>query len=141
MSIGVTMEIIGLDKLKKKLQPKNIEQPLNDGIKKATLLLDREVKMATVVGTAESTGIPGYVGGRLRSSMTSQFGAGFGQVGTNVKYAPLIEFGSDWMQARHMEGGTKILGEGMFAFGLRKLSGKMKDLLGDIANSIEARWR
>ncbi len=141
MSIGVTMQIIGLDKLKKKLNEKNVEQPLNDGIKKATLLLDREVKMATVVGTPESTGIPSYVGGRLRASITSQFGAGFGQVGTNVQYAPIVEFGRGNLQARHMEGGTKVLGEGMFAFSLGKLSGKMKDLLGDVANAIEARWR
>ena len=130
MSIGVTLQIIGLDKLKKKLQEKNVTQPLNDGIKKATLLLDREVKQATVVDT-----------GRLRASMTSQFGAGFGQVGKNVEYASVIEFGSDKMPARHMEGGTKVLGEGMFAFGLRKLTGKMKELLGDVANAIEAKWR
>ncbi len=142
MAIGVTLSVIGLDKLKKKLQEKNVTQPLNDGIKKATLLLDREVKMATVVGTAESTGIPGYVGGRLRASITSQFGAGFGQVGTNVEYASLIEgIEGGGKLARHMEGGTKVLGEGMFTFGLRKLTGKMKDLLGDIANSIEARWK
>ena len=100
MSIGVSLQIIGLDKLKKKLQPKNVEQPLNDGVKKATLLLDREVKQATVVDT-----------GRLRASMTSQFGAGFGQVGTNVEYAPIVEFGSGNIPARHMEGGTKVLGE------------------------------
>lgn len=130
MSIGVTLSIVGLDKLKKKLNKKNVKQPLNDGVKKATLLLDREVKQATVVDT-----------GRLRSSMTSQFGAGFGQVGTNVEYASIVEFGSDKMPARHMEGGTKVLGEGMFAFGLRKLTGKMKDLLGDVAKNIEARWK
>ena len=130
MSIGVTLSIIGLDKLQKKLQEKNVTQPLNDGVKKATLLLDREVKQATVVDT-----------GRLRSSMTSQFGAGFGQVGTNVEYASVVEFGSDKFPARHMEGGTKVLGEGMFAFGLRKLTDKMKDLLGDVANAIETRWR
>jgi len=130
MSIGVTLSIIGLDKLKKKLQEKNVTGPLNDGVRKATLLLDREVKQATVVRT-----------GRLRASMTSQFGAGFGQVGTNVEYAPLIEFGSDRFPARHMEGGTKVLGEGMFAFGLRNLRGRMKELLGDVANSIESRWK
>lgn len=130
MAIGVKLQIIGLDKLRKKLQEKNIAQPLNDGIKKATLLLEREVKKATVVDT-----------GRLRASMTSQFGAGFGQVGTNVEYAPLIEFGSDRFSARHMEGATKVLGEGMFAFGLRKLTDKMKEWLGDVAKNIESRWR
>lgn len=130
MAIGVKLQIIGLDKLKKKLQEKNVTQPLNDGIKKATLLLDREVKQATVVDT-----------GRLRASMTSQFGAGFGQVGTNVEYAPVVEFGSDRFPARHMEGGTKVLGEGMFAFGLRKLTDKIKDWLGDVAKDIETRWQ
>ena len=73
--------------------------------------------------------------------MTSQFGAGFGQVGTNVEYASVVEFGVGKLEARHMEGGTKVLGEGMFAFGLRKLTDKMKDLLGDIAKSIETRWK
>ena len=130
MSIGVTLQVIGLDKLKKKLNEKNVIDPLNDGVKKATLLLDREVRQATVVDTD-----------RLRSSMASQFGAGFGQVGTNVEYASIVEFGLGNLQARHMEGGTKVLGEGMFAFGLRKLTGKMKDLLGGIANSIETRWK
>ena len=130
MSIGVTLQIVGLDKLKKKLNEKNVTQPLDVGIKKATLLLDREVKMATVVDT-----------GRLRASMTSQFGAGFGQVGTNVQYAPIVEFGAGNIQARHMEGSAKVLGEGMFSFALKKLAGKMKDILGDVANAIEARWR
>ena len=130
MSIGVTMKIIGLDKLTKKLDKKNVIDPLNDGVKKATFLLEREVKMATVVDT-----------GRLRASVTSQLGVGFGQVGTNVEYAHVVEFGRGKLQARHMEGGTKVLGEGMFTFSLGKLSGKMKDLLGDVANSIEARWR
>ncbi len=130
MAIGVTLQMVGLDKLKKKLQEKNVTEPLNDGIKKATLLLDREVKKATPV-----------VWNRLRSSITSQVGAGFGQVGTNVEYAPLVEFGSDRFAARHMEGGTRVMGEGMFAFGLRKLTDKMKDWLGDIANAIEARWQ
>ena len=130
MSIGVTLQIVGLDKLKKKLNEKNVTQPLDVGIKKATLLLDREVKMATVVDT-----------GRLRASMTSQFGAGFGQVGTNVQYAPIVEFGAGNIQARHMEGSAKVLGEGMFSFALKKLAGKMKNILGDVANAIEARWR
>ena len=130
MSIGVTMKIIGLDKLTKKLDKKNVIDPLNDGVKRATFLLEREVKMATVVDT-----------GRLRASITSQLGVGFGQVGTNVEYAPVVEFGRGKLQSRHMEGGTKVLGEGMFTFSLVKLSGKMRDLLGDVANSIEARWR
>ena len=130
MSIGMKLTVIGVDKLQKKLQPKNVTQPVNDGIKKATGLLHREVMMATVRKT-----------NRLASSMTTQFGAGFGQVGTNVEYASAVEFGRGAMEARHMEGGTKVLGEGMFSFALKKLRSKMKSLLGDVANSIEARWK
>jgi len=130
MSIGVTLSIIGLDALKKKLQEKNVTEPLNDGIKKATLLLDREVKQATVVDK-----------GYARATVSSEIGTGFGQVGMSAEYGPILEWGSVYMEARHMEGGTKVLGEGMFAFGLRKLTDKMKDLLGDIANAIEARWK
>ena len=130
MSIGVTLEVKGLQELQKKLQSEVALKPFHEGIKRATLLLQREVMMATVVDT-----------GRLRASITPKLAEGFGQVGTNVEYASVIEFGSDKFPARHMEGGTKVLGEGMFAFGLRKLTDKMKELLGDVANAIEAKWK
>ena len=128
--IDVKLELKGLQELQKKLQKQNVIQPLNEGLKKATLLLDREVKQATVVDT-----------GRLRASITSKFASDFGQVGTNVQYAPFVEYGRGTMEARHMEGGTKVLGKGMFAYALEKLQDKMKGLLGDVANSIEARWQ
>ena len=130
MSIAVTLEVKGLQELQKKLQADVAIKPFHAGIKKATLLLQREVAMATVVDT-----------GRLRASITPKLMGSFGQVGTNVQYAPIVEFGAGNIQARHMEGGRKVLGEGMFSFGLKKLAGKMKDILGDVANAIEARWR
>lgn len=127
--MNVSVKIIGLKNLQGKLKAKNFTQPLADGIKKATLLLDREVKQATVVDT-----------GRLRSSVTSKFASGFGQVGTNVQYASSVEYGTPWMAARHMEGGTKVLGKGMFAYAIEKLNAKMKEILGNVANNIEAKW-
>lgn len=128
--IGVSLEVKGLQELQKKLQAEVALKPFHAGIKKATLLLQRETMMATVVKT-----------GRLRASITPALSEGFGQVGTNVEYASVVEFGSPYMQARHMEGSAKILGEGMFTYALKKLKDKMKGLLGDVANSIETRWR
>lgn len=55
------------------------------------------------VGTPESTGIPGYVGGTLRSSLTWQMDTGGGlsaRVGTNVYYGPFVELGTRYMRAQ-----------------------------------------
>lgn len=128
MNVGV--QLIGLDALRGKLKSSNITPAINSGIKKATLLLDREVKQATVVDT-----------GRLRSSITSKLVSDSGQVGTNVEYAHAVEYGKGRMESRHMEGAAKILGKGMFAYGIEQMRGKMKGILGDVAKDIEARWR
>ena len=51
-------------------------------------------KQLCPVGTPESTGIPGYVGGTLRNSIThEQYDKNTEVVGTNVKYAPWVELG------------------------------------------------
>lgn len=55
------------------------------------------------VGTPESTGIPGYVGGTLRSSLTWEIVAESGlsaKVGTNVYYGPFVELGTRYMRAQ-----------------------------------------
>lgn len=55
------------------------------------------------VGTPESTGIPGYVGGTLRSSLTWEIVAEQGlsaKVGTNVFYGPFVELGTRFMRAQ-----------------------------------------
>ncbi|MBA7602021.1 hypothetical protein ES703_09106 [subsurface metagenome] len=129
MSIGIKLEIKGLEELQKKLQKEVMLKPFHEGIKKATLLLQRETMMATVVDT-----------GRLRASITPKLASDFGQVRTNVQYAQSVEYGTQTMEARHMEGGTKVLGKGMFAYALERLKDKMAGLLGDVANAIEAKW-
>jgi HK97 gp10 family phage protein len=56
------------------------------------------------VGSPESTGIKGYVGGTLRSSLTwelvSEGGGLSAKVGTNVEYAPFVELGTRYMKAQ-----------------------------------------
>ena len=51
------------------------------------------------VGTPESTGIPGYKGGTLRNSIThEQWDEKTEAIGSTVKYAPYVEFGTYKMQ-------------------------------------------
>jgi len=132
MSIGVTLEVKGLKELQAKLQKEVALKPFHAGIKKATLLLQREAMIATPVVT-----------GRLRASITPKLAEGFGQVGTNVKYASVVEFGKAGMEPRHVtyQSDVRIFGEGPFTHAIKILKDKLKDLLGDVANAIESRWR
>ena len=102
----------GLDKLKKKLNTKNtVEEPLDKQTKITALKLYAEVKKATPV-----------VSGRLEGSIFNDFSGGGAIVGTNVKYAPWVEFGTSRMEARHVEGGNvRIKGVGPFTFAIQKL--------------------
>lgn len=60
------------------------------------------------VGTPESTGIPGYVGGTLRNSISNEVVESEQAVyiGTNVEYAPYVEYGE---KARHHTGKAHFL--------------------------------
>ena len=77
---------------------KKIRDELGDRNQKAALTVTNKAKELTPVGTPESTGIPGYVGGRLRASVMpapAQGGwhEGF-SVGTNVQYAIYVHNGT-----------------------------------------------
>lgn len=52
------------------------------------------------VGTPESTGIPGYIGGTLRGSITHISDGKAAYIGTNVKYGKYVELGTVKMAAR-----------------------------------------
>ena len=54
------------------------------------------------VGTPESTGIPGYIGGTLKGSITHivDISNDCVYIGTNVEYAPYVELGTYKMDAR-----------------------------------------
>lgn len=64
------------------------------------LLAEGYAKDKCPVGTPESTGIPGYVGGTLRNSITHEVDGDSVYVGTNVEYAPYVELGTRYMSAR-----------------------------------------
>ena len=120
----------GAEQLKKKLDTPTIKKPLDDGIKKIAYTLEGLIKEATVVGET------GYLLSGTHTQITSQFA----KVGTNVPYAPFVEYGTERMEARHMEGGTKRLGKGMFTYGIEQLQKKMGDLLKGIALNIEKKF-
>ncbi|MAH44709.1 hypothetical protein CMI37_02720 [Candidatus Pacearchaeota archaeon] len=113
MGVLLTLKFIGGKKLIKALNSrKTIRKPLGDGVRKITLYYEGLVKKATVVDT-----------GRLRSSIHHEITADRASVGTNVQYAQFVEYGTQKMEARHMEGSSKVLGEGMFAYAWGQLKG------------------
>ena len=62
---------------------------------------EKYAKALCPVGTPESTGKPGYVGGRLRNSISHQVvSTNEVHIGTNVEYAPYVELGTYKMSAR-----------------------------------------
>lgn len=65
-------------------------------LEKIGIQAEKYAKALCPVGTPESTGIPGYVGGTLRNSIAHLVDVGSKTVyiGTNVKYAPYVEMGT-----------------------------------------------
>lgn len=57
-------------------------------------------KLKCPVGTPESTGKPGYIGGTLRNSITHTTQDYVEYIGTNVEYASFVEFGTSKMAPR-----------------------------------------
>jgi len=109
---------------------KGTKKPVENNLPKLALKIERNVKQATVVDT-----------GRLRASIVSQATKDSAVIGTNVEYAPPIEYGTYKMEARHTVGGTKVLGEGMFAYTLRKMAPDLKDFEVNIVKEIEGKFK
>lgn len=61
---------------------------------------ERNVKAITPVGTPESTGKPGYIGGTLRNSISGEPQGDTAYIGTNVEYAAYVELGTYKMAAQ-----------------------------------------
>lgn len=123
------LEFLGLDKLLNKTSGDTVKQPLDDGIKKITYSLEAEVKKATPVGPS----------GYLRSGVFTKFGETT-SIYTNVSYAPFVEYGTAKMEARHVESGRRVYGQGMFAYGLSQVMKKMGDFIRNIGLKIEQKW-
>lgn len=81
------VRIEGLDKLLKKVEPGLLNKPLRNFFKRATITVQNRARDKAPVDT-----------GRLRSSIATEVDRRdppkWGKVGTNVKYAPFVEFGT-----------------------------------------------
>lgn len=127
----ITLSFKGGEKLFKALASKStIGKPIENGLRKIVLYYDGLVKKATVVDT-----------GRLRSSVTHELNATRASVGTNVKYAAFIEYGTQNMEPRHMEGARKVLGQGMFGYALGLLNEWMGKGDHDIHKDIDKEFK
>lgn len=73
---------------------------VDEEIQAAGIECEAEAKKRAPVGTPESTGIHGYKGGRLRSSIKYKREYLSCTVDTNVEYAKWVEHGTRKMRAR-----------------------------------------
>ena len=75
-----------------------VETALPGAIEKALetcgLAAEGYAKRLCPVGTPESTGIPGYIGGTLRNSISHAVEGNVMYIGTNVYYGPYVEMGT-----------------------------------------------
>jgi len=145
------MTIQGLEELQKLLSdPTLIDAPIKDFLHKSTLSVEDEAKRNAVVDT-----------GRYRASITSEVEPRKGTVGSNVEYAPFIEFGtkphwpppgalepwarrhgfaSEFMVRRAIaQRGTKALHT--LENALKVSKGKIQDFLDQVGNDILGRWQ
>ena len=70
------------------------ELSLQKAIETCGLLAEKYAKALCPVGTPESTGKKGYIGGTLRNSITHEVYKDEAYIGTNVEYAPCVELGT-----------------------------------------------
>lgn len=96
------------------------DEVLSEFQKKVKLALDLigeaaegHAKANCPVGSPESTGIKGYVGGRLRNSIAHQTVGNAAYVGTNVEYAIWVEV----KDVSHLVGKAHFLRDGVAQHG------------------------
>lgn len=76
-------KILGLDKLSKQLSKIREGAYVEKGLTKTALRIDRDAKMNCPVDT-----------GNLRGSITFDVNGDCAEIGTNVEYAPYVEYGT-----------------------------------------------
>lgn len=96
------IKIVGMEKFQKKLK-KNVN--MND-VKRVVrhngAEMQAKAQQKAPVGTPESTGIPGYVGGTLKRSIGLEITGGgmVAEVEPTADYAPYVELGTRFMEAQ-----------------------------------------
>lgn len=96
------IKVVGMEKLQKKLK-KNIQmEDVKRQVKKHGAEMQTKAQQNAPVGTPESTGIPGYVGGTLKRSIGIDItdGGMTAEVEPTAEYAPYVELGTRFMEAQ-----------------------------------------
>ena len=93
----INIQIKGVKKLTKQLE--NISKEVDNEVEAITRITAEDIstnaKFSAPVGTPESTGIKGYLGGTLRQSITAfAVNSKTWAVAAFAKYAPYVEFGT-----------------------------------------------
>jgi len=137
--IGIVIKLIGAKKLIGSLTSKDtVSKPTEAGLKKLAMSAKGELIKATVVaeGTARSNIAAAPIQYASFQAIVTH-GAGPGS-----SYIPFLETGTSKMEARHMEGGRKVIGEGegMFSYVRKWLAGKMSEAAKHIAKDIEHKF-
>lgn len=137
MSIGIIIKLIGADRIIKSLTSKDtVSKPAETGVKKLAMSAKSELIKATVVaeGTARSNIAAAPIQyAQFQAVVTHGSGPG-------SSYIPFLESGTGKMEARHMEGGKKVLGVGMFSYVKKWLAGKVNEAANHIAKDIEGKF-
>lgn len=96
------IKIVGMEKLQKKLK-KNVDMAdVKRVVRDNGAEMQTKAQRKAPVGTPESTGIPGYVGGTLKRSIGLEFtdGGMSAEVEPTAEYAPYVELGTRFMEAQ-----------------------------------------
>lgn len=138
----------GKEELERKLQPETIKDPITENIKRIALWLLTNIQRSEPVIT-----------GRLRSSITQTISEDEGKVGTNLEYAPFVEYGhsqevgrfvyaigkrlvAPWVPPSRVEHGTsmRIRDIGAFTFALQEAENKIEGWIKELGLEIQKRF-
>lgn len=94
--------IVGIEKLEKKLRKNMDLSAVKMAVKKNGAQLQTKAQKNAPVGTPQSTGIPGYVGGKLKQSIELDIiDAGMtAEVEPKAHYGAYVELGTRFMNAQ-----------------------------------------
>lgn len=97
-----SIKITGIDELQMKLK-KNVQMSdVKKVVRKNGSELQKKAQKNALVGTPQSTGIPGYVGGTLKRSIGLDItdGGMTAEVEPLAEYAAYVEYGTRYMNAQ-----------------------------------------
>lgn len=96
------VKLIGFDKLEAKFKKSMNMDAVKTVVKGNGAQLQTKAQKNAPVGTPQSTGIPGYMGGKLKQSIGLEITGGgmTAEVEPSAEYAAYVEYGTRYMDAQ-----------------------------------------